>query len=615
MGLLDFWRGKSVPHKQARRFDAAAVNRLTASWFSTSQSIDQELRSDLDRLRQRSRDLANNNDYVKKFLQMVVVNLIGPSGFVLQARVENAPGQPDRLANDAIELALSRWARKGICEVSGRLSFIDVQRAVSRAVARDGEAVIRMVRGVNAGNAFGFALQLLDVARLDTTLNREATGGVNAIVMGIEINAMQRPVAYHLREYADGRGKHERVLAGDILHLFVTDNPEQTRGMPWAHASMMALHDLGEFNKSALLAARKGADTLGFFISPDGTPPNIDSTTDGEQITVTVPGQYDVLPEGYDFKPYDSQYPNNVYDSFQKAILRRIASGLGVAFNSLANDLSEVNFSSIRSGVIEERDNWVTLQNWMIESFMIPVFEQWLDMSLLNGAIVMANGSALPAAKREKFMAHTWQGRRWSWVDPLKDIEASRLAVQSGIASPQMIAAQMGVDVDDVLTAIGQFEALVAEKNVKSVSYVDKAPPAPAPDPQPDPNLAKMAEIMVARSLEQKEQPKAPDIHVHMGETRVENNLPAPVTNVAVAAPDVSVRVDAPTVNVAAADVRVEAIMPEQEAPVVNVHVEAVMPDEMKMEITGMPTRETTTAIERDEKNNITKSTQTEVDK
>ena len=177
---------------------------------------------------------------------------------------------------------------------------------------------------------------------------------------------------------------------------------------------------------------------------------------------------YETLPEGYDFRAYESQYPSATYGEFTKAHLRRIATGLGVSYNTLAEDLEGVNYSSIRSGVLNERDQWMTLQSWLIASFLTPLYEEWLRFALLNGAIALPNGSPLPLAKYDKFAAHSWLGRRWQWVDPLKDIEAARLAIQTGVASPQSVAAQMGADVDDVLADIARFEA--ASVGVQSVS-------------------------------------------------------------------------------------------------------------------------------------------------
>lgn len=458
-----------------RRFDAAAVNRLTADWMAEQNSIDNELRGDLDRLRARARDLANNNDYVRKWLQLTAANIVGPNGFLLQVRVEDSPGVQDQWANNAIEAAWAKWGRA--CDITGRMGFIDLVRAIVKALARDGEFLMRKVIGPH--NECGYALQLIDIDRLDTGYNVAAATGRNAVIMGVEVDAYSRPAVYHIfSAHPAGTGQRirERVPADQIIHRFITERPEQTRGIPWAHAVIKSLHDLNEYNQSTLIAARKGADTLGFFVSPNGEPPTMDDNEAGEPISVSVPGQYETLPEGYDFRAYDSQYPSATYGEFVKAHLRRVATGLGVSYNTLAEDLEGVNYSSIRSGVLNERDQWMTLQSWLISSFLTPLFEEWLRFALMNGAIVLPNGSPLPIAKFDKFSAHSWLGRRWQWVDPIKDIEAARLAVQSGVASPQSIAAQMGMDIDDVLADIARFEASVSASGVSMVSYAKAAP-------------------------------------------------------------------------------------------------------------------------------------------
>jgi len=450
---------------QVRAFTAARVDRLSASWLATQNSINQELRGDLDRLRARSRDLSKNNDYARKFKKMVTVNLVGPSGFKLQSRVMDTPQRADDLANNAIEAGFAAWSKRGVCEITGRMGFPDLCRALAGDVAIDGEFLVRKVRGRTAGNPFGFALQHLDVDRLDTNLNRAASSNANAIVMGIEIDAWRRPLYYHLftshpQDGIAGGRQREAVPAADIIHGLIVEYPEQVRGAPWMSAVILTMHHLGEFEQSALLAARKGADTLGFFTSPDGSPPAVDTTgADGEPITVSVPGHYDTLPDGYDFKPYDSRYPDAMLADFTKGYLRRIASGLNVAYNNLANDLEGVSFSSIRSGTLEERDQWMTIQGWFIEAFLDPVFDEWLSLALLNGALTMPNGSPLPAAKRDKFAAHAWQGRRWAWVDPQRDIEASLTAIRAGLQSPYTIASQMGLDLDDVQADLARANA------------------------------------------------------------------------------------------------------------------------------------------------------------
>lgn len=463
----------------ARKFQAARIDRTTSSWLSTTASINQELKNDLNLLRGRARNLIKNNEHASKYASLCVSNIIGPNGFTLQARVEEN-GTSDTLANDAIEKAFYQWAERGVCDITGRLGFCDFTRALIRGMPSDGEFLVRKIRGRAAKNPFGFALQMIDVDRLDTLYHETESSTRNAVIMGVEVDAYRRPVAYHVltahpSETGNNKQKRERIPAEDIIHGYVQEMPEQMRGIPWMSSSMLSLHHLGEFEQSALLAARKGADTLGFFVAPEGVLQAGEPDASDAQITVSVPGQYDTLPEGYDFKPYQSQYPDAMMAEFCKLYHRRIANGFKVSYASMANDLSEVNFSSIRTGVIEERDQWMVFQNWFIEAFLREIFGEWLKMALLNNQITLPNGSALPAAKLDKFMAHQWQGRRWQWVDPLKDIQSARMAVKSAALSPQMIAAQNGVDIEDVIKDIKKFEQMIKDNQISMVNYEETA--------------------------------------------------------------------------------------------------------------------------------------------
>ncbi len=455
----------------ARRFEAAQVNRLSASWRPGAASIDDDLRRDLDALRSRSRDLCKNDAYAAKFMRMVRNNVVGSQGFVLQSAATDDNGTPDAAANTAIEAAWYRQCRPGNFEVTGKLSGDDFWRSAVSGVARDGEILIRIVRGRSRGE-FGFQLQLLDPARLDTTYNREAVRGTNAVIMGVEVDDYRRPVAYHLfkslRASVQSR-ERERVPAAEIIHQFIPWEIEQTRGLPWMHAAMSLLRQLGGYREAAVIAARVGASKMGIYTRKEGeAPPNEGEDASGDFVQSAEPGTFEVAPDGYTLETWDPTYPHDQFDVFCKATLRGIASGIGVAYPSLGNDLEGVNFSSIRSGVLEEREEWMVIQAWLIGAVLAPVYEDWLGYALMQGKVRLKNGAALPASKVDKFREHTWQGRRWSWVDPLKDVQASVIAINNHLASPQQIAAQTGRDIVDVLDDLVRYQQLLKERGLAS---------------------------------------------------------------------------------------------------------------------------------------------------
>jgi lambda family phage portal protein len=476
---------------QLRRFEAARIDRLTAGWFATESSINEELRSDLNSLRRRGRELDNNNDYARKFRGMCEDNIIGPGGIRLQAKVEVNRSRPDDLANDAIESAWARWGQQ--CDVTGALSLRDLCASIVGSLPSDGEFLVRMVRGADAGNPFNFALQVIDVDRIDTGFNGTFEG--NTVIMGVEVNAYRRPLALHLFESHPNDGvrsarRRIRVPAADLIHGFRRVRAEQMRGIPWMAPGMLSLHHLSNFMQSAILAAEHGANHYGFFkqsIDAQGGPPIGVVEESQVNITTSQPGIYDTLPVGYEFQQHDSKYPNEVFGPFSKTVLQRIATGWRVAYHSLANDLEGVSFSSIRSGTLEERDRWMVDQQWFVDCFMEPVYNAWLQMALMSGQITSANGVAMPASKIGKFARHEWQPRRWEWVDPKSDMEAKILSVRAGLMAPQDLSAAMGYDFEDTLKAIKRAQELAATLGVNLTAYESTPgaqpanPPAPAP--------------------------------------------------------------------------------------------------------------------------------------
>ena len=480
-----------------RNYAAAQVNRLTEGWTTLNQSANSEIHAGLDNLRARARQLERDNDFARKFLQLVATNVVGATGFSFQARVYGGDGKPDTYANNAIESAWDRWGAT-MADASGRQSFRDICRVAVLAAARDGEVICRLVRGTSAANPFGLALQLLDADRLDTQFNRPAENGSPAIRMGVEIDAYGRAVAYWLRNRHPGdtydaagtiRGDvRTRVPAQDIVHAYIADRPEQLRGVPWMHASMARLNQQAGYEEAALVAARVGASKMGFITSPDGdatTLADAEEPDTGTLYTDAEAGTFGTLMPGQQFTPFNPDYPTAMYAEFVKANLRGIASGLGVAYHALANDLEGVNFSSIRSGTLEERDHWMAVQAWFSERFLEPIFREWIASALAFGQIKLGQGGALPLSKLDKFSAHVFTGRRWEWVDPLKDIEADITAVNAGLQSPQRVAAKLGRDYEDLLVELKQAQDLRAAIGVVLPT------PAPAktmqPQQQPEP--------------------------------------------------------------------------------------------------------------------------------
>lgn len=454
---------------RSEEFKAASVSRLFSDWITASSpSPDQIVRGNLRILRARSRDLARNNAHVRQYLNLVAVNVIGPNGFGLDVASRLPNGELDEEANEIIEDGWSEWS-DGPVTIDGRFDLVALQRLLIRAVARDGEVFVRIWRG-----PYGMKLEPMDADLLDETYNVRAgsDGNRNEIRMGIEIDAMARPVAYHFWNSIEMEMRRERVriAADEVIHLFDPERVHQTRGLPWAVPVMDLLKMLDGYVEAELVAARAGAAKMGFFTRKEGSPAEM--PTDEQQEMEANPGTIDFAPEGYDFQEWDPDHPTTAFPEFTASILRAVASGLGVSYPSLTGDLASVNYSSMRSGLLIERDLWRTLHRWWIGVFCRRVFVEWLDMAMLTGAINLGTMDSRPY----RYAKYTPRG--WVWVDPLKDVQATIAAIKHGLASRTSALREQGFDVREMFEELRQESELADAVGIEIVEASDSAVPA-----------------------------------------------------------------------------------------------------------------------------------------
>lgn len=465
-----------------RNYAAAGTGRLLSSWGTTNSSADYEIKNSVKNLRSRARQLSRDNDYARRFLKLVVSNVVGPQGITMQSKARDPSRRLDSKANEMIESAFKRWGKRDNCSIDGSLSWRDMQRLIIETVARDGEILVRLIKA--DVNPFGFALQVLEADHLDINYNEPG----NRISMGIEYDGYNRPVNYYIYPIHPGDssrstetyGPKIRVPADEMIHLFIKDRPSQTRGVPWMHAAMTRLNNLDGYEEAEIIAARVGASQMGIFTSPDGGYPDGDDD-DGDVMMEVEPGVFRRAPAGYDLKMFEPTHPAGNFDAFMKRTLMGVASGLGIAYNSLANDLESVNYSSIRSGSIEERDQWRIIQNWFIESFLNPVYSEWLALALLKNQI------GLPFSKYEKYNAPQWFPRSWDWVDPLKDTNAAINEIEAKINTRTNILAERGIDFEDVVMQLSEEEEMLKAAGLV-MQPVKKNPANESADDEEDDN-------------------------------------------------------------------------------------------------------------------------------
>src|SRR5512146_2141234 len=287
-------------------YDAARADRLTQDWSRTILSADQELQMAGPNLRARSRELARNDPNMAKYLRLVVKNLVGPYGFKLQSRVMlQRGGRPNKKVNSIIEGGFTDWGRKRTASVAEDLSFLTHQKLAARCCAMDGEFFLRFRLLDRARNPYQFALQVIDPDQVDHTFWGKLASG-NDVRLGVEKDPDGRVVAYHVfnhhpSEYGSAPRQRVRIPASEMLHLFLPVYVGQSRGIPWAAASMYRMNLLKGYEDAAVVASRLAA-LFSFAIEKD-LPKDINGQPfdDADKAELTNGGEQIELQSGMGF--------------------------------------------------------------------------------------------------------------------------------------------------------------------------------------------------------------------------------------------------------------------------------------------------------------------------
>lgn len=496
------FRTESPKPLSRRNYKAARVNRLNSGWVTEPGSANRILRNDLRILRARAREAARDQGHFRKFLQMARVNVVGAKGLQLQGRARRPDGSLDEALNRTIEEAFWKWTKRETCTASGRLDFKGVQRLFVTHLIRDGEAILRHVR--DRRNPFGYAVRVIDPSWLDESYSEALPNG-NRVIMSVEMDANDRPVAYYLTPppgdllyLPKGQKVRTRVPAAEIEHAFLCfDDEAQARGVTWFHAALTDAKNLAGYNDGVITQARVAAMSMGFLErdAEDETEYEGYEDEDGIEQAVEIdvsPASFNELPPGYKLNQFDPKQPTQNHAAFVNTILRDVATGLGVNFFSLTGDLSAVNYSSARVGLGEERDVWRELQDFVADRLCRPVYHRWLERALAAGAL------SLNKREYNEALDPMWRGRGWRYLDPAKEINANVTGLQNNLMTLTDVLAEQGVDIQEHFETIKREREMAAKYGIE-LTYGAQAAPMPAePDaddaaPPADPAAASAA--------------------------------------------------------------------------------------------------------------------------
>lgn len=491
-------------HVSGQGYESGRPSRSHDKWRPGNRSPDLEMLETADWTRARARDLVRNNAYARGILRAMVRNVVG-RGIRLQARVKGKDGKTlNKGFNRAAEKLFTRWSKE--CDVTGRLNFFEMQRAIVREVCESGECLVHFVSlPQQRGRALPFALELIDADRLAS--DRLFPRGINAdtgneVRRGVEVDAHGRPVAYHVydnhpNDITANRWTVKRLPAENVLHLFRQERIGQTRGVSAFSCVVWWLKNLGFYVENEMQASAVASCFSVAVTTIDGGEAGTlaeacgGETSDaaGNQFEHLHPGMVARLLPGETIQTINPQRGAANSSEWINLMLRSMAVGTGLSFERLSRDYSRTNFSSNRASDLEDRREFRIDQDWLTSHFCEPVFLKFLAVAVDAGA----EGFPQPEeflAQYDVWTEHVWLSPGWEWVDPQKEANASQTALEQNLTTLSDELAARGRDLNETLEQRAYEHALIDELGLQPPEpAAGQTPPASfAPNPEDPPD-------------------------------------------------------------------------------------------------------------------------------
>lgn len=449
----------------ARSYDGAAGGRR---WRGAGEMPVQLAAMQVARgpLAKRARYLEANNGNAASGVAAWVSALVGTG-------IKPQSAHPTGAVREYLNAAWERWTDRA--DADGLTDAYGLQELAARRMVIDGDCFAPMTVTPNGE----LQVRLVDAEQVDPALHRELGNGAR-IVSGVEFDAAGRRIAYHAFRERPGLPlatslDTARLAAGDVVHLFKPLTPGQVRGLSWFAPCLLRARDHDDAIDAQLMRQKVAALFAGFITDANGETGGF--TGQQKQLGVMdggmEPGTLKVLDPGKDIRFSDPADIGAEAIDFLKITAREIAAGLGVPYEMMTGDLTSVNYSSIRAGLVEFRRRVETIQhNVIVFQFCRPMWRRFVTVEILSGRLQAPGFERDP----EPYLSARWITPKADWIDPQKDVQAEIAAIGAGLMSRRQAVAGRGLDIETLDLEIAADNARADQLGLEFT-----APAAPQP--------------------------------------------------------------------------------------------------------------------------------------
>lgn len=456
----------------------AIGNRTTANDWAESTSIKGGTSGDrrsLGSMRSRARRLYRENVVGRSLLLTETDNVIS-DGFSLQMRTVS------KAFNDEAEERFYEWLDRA--DITGKLCGSDLFRSSWLETRKDGDGGFILIK--RGGKPY--------LQYVPSDLITNPLGSFNEKMYdGVEVDDAGRPVRFWVRDVDEfGKDTTTPIAARDFVYISHADDPMAIRGTTVFGSVFRELDQLDGYKEAVIIAARMGA-IFGLIekrknpgLITAGLPSHTNTQGEAQKAITYENGMMKYIGPDDSVMQVQAQQPMQQTPDFLRAMMRIIGLAFDMPLEIAVKDLSQVNFSGARVGLIGFYRSCRVKQDRIKSICWNRIVRWWLSVEKQRQDLGFED------AFITKFPERSWQfllnGREWAYNSPTEEANAALLEISMGIKSPQMACEERGRDWLEVQDQIAEARASNQQRKIPIVlssSTRDEttAPPITPPDP------------------------------------------------------------------------------------------------------------------------------------
>lgn len=410
-----------ITNKKAIVYDGAKRTQSNFNYWRLNQPFEDAVSADRDVLKSNARYVHENIPTMGNADEAIVNNTIGTG-----TSIQSKSGDPDN--DKRVESRFKNWCKKGNCEITGMMSFFDVEALVITQTEVDGELFVYMKL-----TREGLKLQLIESDNLDTSRGEN----------GIEYDNIGRPTTYY---FTDKNRKNISIPAEYIIHYFEFDaRASQRRGISHYKQSLRDVKSFHAFNSATIDSAKIRA-RISHWIQTDRGGEQFgmnqpDAGNDNPYVEFDDIVAYKLKPDE-EIKALNAQLTGDNYKDFVENNHRMTGIGRKMSYELSSRDYSKVNFASGKMSNTQDYKMFDKKRKRFEEHFLTPVITVWHQLEVLLGNL------------KDTELKVQWIFPKRPWMEPLKEMMALEMELGMGLTTNTKACRDRGEDFEENLQQI-----------------------------------------------------------------------------------------------------------------------------------------------------------------